>query len=40
VVEQQLAHSEYVDEESRKRAVESVHEIDEQAHQRLKGGQT
>jgi TRAP-type mannitol/chloroaromatic compound transport system permease small subunit len=40
VVEQQLAHSEYVDEESRKRAVESVHEIDEQAHQRIKGGQT
>jgi TRAP-type mannitol/chloroaromatic compound transport system permease small subunit len=40
VVEQQLAKSQYVDEESRKRAVESVHEIDEQAHQRLKGGQT
>ena len=40
VVEQQLANSEYVDEESRKRAVESVHEIDEQAHQRIKGGQT
>ena len=40
VVEQQLAKSEYVDEESRKRAVESVHEIDEQAHQRMKGGQT
>jgi len=35
VVEQQLAHSEYVDEESRKRAVESVHEIDEAAHQRI-----
>jgi TRAP-type mannitol/chloroaromatic compound transport system permease small subunit len=34
VVEQQLAHSEYVDEESRKRALESVHEIDEAAHQR------
>jgi hypothetical protein len=34
VVEQQLANSEYVDEESRKRAVESVHEIDEVAHQR------
>jgi TRAP-type mannitol/chloroaromatic compound transport system permease small subunit len=35
VVEQQLAKSEYVDEESRKRAVESVHEIDEAAHQRI-----
>lgn len=35
VVEQQLAHSEYVDEESRKRALESVHEIDEAAHQRI-----
>ncbi|HXZ96112.1 MAG TPA: TRAP transporter small permease subunit [Burkholderiales bacterium] len=34
VVEEQLAHSEYVDEESRKRAIESVHEIDEAAHQR------
>jgi TRAP-type mannitol/chloroaromatic compound transport system permease small subunit len=34
VVEQQLANSEYVDEESRKRAVESVHEIDDAAHQR------
>ena len=40
VVEQQLANSAYVDEESRKRAVESVHDIDESAHQRLKGGQT
>ena len=35
VVEQQLANSEYVDEESRKRAVESVHEIDDAAHQRI-----
>jgi len=34
VVEEQLAHSEYVDEESRKRALESVHEIDEAARQR------
>ncbi|HYA21436.1 MAG TPA: TRAP transporter small permease subunit [Burkholderiales bacterium] len=34
VVEEQLADSEYVDEESRKRAIESVHEIDEAAHQR------
>ncbi len=40
VVEQQLAHSQYVDEESRQRAVQSVHEIDEAAHQRIKGGQT
>lgn len=40
VVEQQLANSQYVDEESRRRAVESVHEIDEAAHQRIKGGQT
>jgi TRAP-type mannitol/chloroaromatic compound transport system permease small subunit len=35
VVEEQLAHSEYVDEESRQRALESVHEIDEAAHQRI-----
>jgi TRAP-type mannitol/chloroaromatic compound transport system permease small subunit len=35
VVEQHLAKSEYVDEESRKRALESVHEIDEAAHQRI-----
>ena len=34
VVEEQLAHSEYVDEESRRRAVESVHDIDEAARQR------
>ena len=34
VVEEQLAHSEYVDEESRKRALESVHEIDNAARQR------
>jgi len=34
VVEEQLAHSEYVDEESRKRALESVHDIDEAARQR------
>ena len=34
VVEEQLAHSEYVDEESRKRAIESVHDIDESARQR------
>jgi TRAP-type mannitol/chloroaromatic compound transport system permease small subunit len=34
VVEQQLAGSTHVDEESRKRAIESVHEIDEAAHAR------
>ncbi len=34
VVEEQLAHSEYVDEESRQRAIASVHEIDEAAKQR------
>jgi len=34
VVEEQLAHSEYVDEESRKRAIASVHDIDEAAKQR------
>lgn len=34
VVEEQLAHSEYVDEESRRRALESVKEIDEAAKQR------
>jgi TRAP-type mannitol/chloroaromatic compound transport system permease small subunit len=38
VVEEQLAHSEYVDEESRKRAIESAHEIDEVARQRGMGG--
>jgi hypothetical protein len=38
VVEEQLANSEYVDEESRKRAIESVHEIDEVARQRGMGG--
>ena len=34
VVEEQLANSQYVDEESRRRAVESVHEIDDAARQR------
>ena len=34
VVEQQLAGSTHVDDESRKRAIESVHEIDEAAHAR------
>jgi len=37
VVEEQLAGSIYVDEESRKRAIEQVHEIDEAAHQRMGG---
>jgi TRAP-type mannitol/chloroaromatic compound transport system permease small subunit len=34
VIEEQLAHSEYVDEESRKIAIERAHEIDEAARQR------
>jgi TRAP-type mannitol/chloroaromatic compound transport system permease small subunit len=34
VVEEQLAHSEYVDEESRKRAIANVHDIDDAAKQR------
>ncbi len=38
VIEQQLAHSEYVDEESRKIAIEKAHEIDETARQRGMGG--
>lgn len=38
VVEEQLADSKYVDEESRKRAIEHVHEIDEAARQRGMGG--
>jgi hypothetical protein len=38
VVEEQLAHSEYVDEESRRRAIESAHAIDELARQRGMGG--
>jgi TRAP-type mannitol/chloroaromatic compound transport system permease small subunit len=37
VIEEQLAHSEYVDEESRKRAIDSVHEIDEAARTRGMG---
>jgi TRAP-type mannitol/chloroaromatic compound transport system permease small subunit len=35
VIEQQLAGSTLVDEESRKRAIEGAHEIDEAAHQRV-----
>ena len=37
VVEEQLANSQYVDEESRRRAIESVHDIDEAARQRQSG---
>jgi TRAP-type mannitol/chloroaromatic compound transport system permease small subunit len=37
VIEEQLAHSEYVDEESRKIAIERAHEIDEAARQRSTG---
>ena len=38
VVEEQLAHSAYVDEESRKIAIARAHEIDEAARQRGMGG--
>jgi TRAP-type mannitol/chloroaromatic compound transport system permease small subunit len=38
VVEQQLATSEYVDAESRERAIAHVHEIDDAARQRGMGG--
>jgi TRAP-type mannitol/chloroaromatic compound transport system permease small subunit len=38
VVEEQLEHSEYVDEASRKVAIERAHEIDETARQRGMGG--
>ena len=38
VIEEQLAHSEYVDEESRKMAIEGAHRIDEEARQRGMGG--
>jgi TRAP-type mannitol/chloroaromatic compound transport system permease small subunit len=38
VVEEQLAHSEYVDEESRKVAIERAKDIDELARQRGMGG--
>src|SRR5712672_3379383 len=38
VVEEQLAHSEYVDDESRKIAIEHAKEIDEVARQRGMGG--
>jgi TRAP-type mannitol/chloroaromatic compound transport system permease small subunit len=39
VVEEQLAHSEYVDEESRKVAIEGAQKIDEIARQRGMGGE-
>lgn len=39
VVEQQLAKSTHVDEESRRIAMEQAHQIDEAAHQRLGGGE-
>jgi len=39
VVEEQLANSEYVDEESRKIAIERAHKIDEQARQRGMGSE-
>ena len=38
VVEEQLANSQYVDEESRKIAIERAHRIDEEARQRGMGG--
>ena len=40
VIEEQLAHSEYVDEESRKIAIEGAARIDEMARQRGMGGET
>jgi TRAP-type mannitol/chloroaromatic compound transport system permease small subunit len=39
VVEEQLAHSQYVDEEARKIAIEHVKDIDEMARQRGMGGE-
>ena len=39
VIEEQLAHSEYVDEESRKIAIERAKQIDEVARQRGMGGE-
>jgi len=39
VVEEQLAHSEHVDEEARRRAIENVQDIDEAARQRGRGGE-
>src|SRR3954465_861470 len=39
VIEEQLAHSEYVDDEARKIAIERAHRIDETARQRGMGGE-
>jgi TRAP-type mannitol/chloroaromatic compound transport system permease small subunit len=39
VVEEQLAHSQYVDEETRQRAIKQAHSIDESARQRGMGGE-
>jgi TRAP-type mannitol/chloroaromatic compound transport system permease small subunit len=39
VVEDQIAHSEHIDEESRKRVIEHAHSIDEAARQRGRGGE-
>jgi TRAP-type mannitol/chloroaromatic compound transport system permease small subunit len=39
VVEEQLAHSQYVDDEARKAAIEHVKDIDEMARQRGMGGE-
>jgi TRAP-type mannitol/chloroaromatic compound transport system permease small subunit len=39
VIEEQLEHSEYVDADSRKIAIERAHEIDESARQRGMGGE-
>ena len=38
VIEEQLAHSEYVDDETRRQAIEHAQEIDEAARQRGRGG--
>jgi hypothetical protein len=38
VVEEQLAHSEYVDEEARRIAIERAQDIEESARQRGMGG--
>ena len=39
VIEEQLAHSEYVDEDARRIAIERAHRIDETARQRGMGGE-
>jgi TRAP-type mannitol/chloroaromatic compound transport system permease small subunit len=40
IVQEQLAHSEFVDEESRRQAMDKAHEIDQAAHQRGAGDRT